>query len=172
MLSAVQQPVINPVRESIYVLGRYVRAQIAIAAILTVLYAIAFAAARVPLWPVIAVVGGLASFIPRFGSLVPLALASFAIAWVNWSLTHFLIAFAAWVVIQALEGFLITPRLLSKPLGLKPMPVFLALLAGSFFFGPIGLFLAVPLLAVAAVFYRYFRNREIRPTAAEPRKGN
>jgi len=33
------------------------------------------------------------------------------------------------------------------------------LLAGSFFFGPVGLILAVPLLAVAGVFYRYFRNR-------------
>ncbi len=152
------QPV-NPFRESAFVIGRYLRAQILIALVMTFLYAIAFAIARVPLWPLIAVIGGIATLIPRVGSLIPLALAAAAIAWVDWNLNHFLIALGLWVLIQALEGFFITPRLLSKPLGLRPLPVFLALLAGSFLFGPLGLFLAVPVLAVAAVFYRYFRNR-------------
>jgi predicted PurR-regulated permease PerM len=64
------------------------------------------------------------------------------------------------VLIQGLEGFVIAPQLLSKPLGLRPWPVFLALLAGSFFFGPIGFFLAVPILAVGAVFWRYFLNKK------------
>ncbi len=149
----------NPFRDSVYVLGRYLRAQLLISLILMALYAIAFAFTRVPLWPVIAVIGGLAFFIPRVGSLVPLALVAITIGWVDWNLERFLIAFAAWLAIQVLEGFFITPRLLSKPLGLRPLPVFLALLAGSFLFGPLGLFLAVPILAVAAVFYRYFQNR-------------
>ncbi len=148
----------NPFRESVYVVGRYLRAQVLIAIILAILYSIGFAIARVPLWPLIAIIGGFANFIPRVGSLVPLILVAISIGWVDWNLTHFLIAFTAWVVIQALEGFVITPRLLSRPLGLRPLPVFIALLAGSFLFGPIGLFLAVPVLAVAAVFYRYFRK--------------
>jgi predicted PurR-regulated permease PerM len=149
----------NPFRQSAFVLGRYVRAQLIIAGILAVLYAIAFGIARVPLWPVIALLGGLANFIPRVGSLIPLALAALAIAWADWNLNRFLIAFAGWVLIQGLEGFWITPHFLSKPLGLRPLPVFIALLAGSFLFGPIGLLLAVPVLAVAAVFYRHYRKR-------------
>jgi putative heme transporter len=149
----------NPFRESAFVLGRYVRAQLLIAAILAVLYAIAFGIARVPLWWLIALAGGAANFIPRVGSLVPIGLAALTIAWVDWNLNHFLIAFAGWILIQAIEGFWITPQLLSKPLGLKPLPVFVALIAGSLLFGPIGLFLAVPVLAVAVVFYRYFRKR-------------
>ncbi len=149
----------NPFRESVFVLGRYVRSQFLIACILAVLYAIGFAIARVPLWPLIAVAGGFATFIPRIGSLIPLILAAMTIGWVDWNLDRFLIAFAAWLLIQAVEGFFITPRLLSKPLGLRPLPVFVALLAGSFLFGPLGLFLAVPILAVGAVFYRYFRAR-------------
>ena len=148
-----------PIRDSVRVLGLYVRAQILIAVILTVLYAIGFAIARVPLWPVVAILGGLTSFIPRVGSLVPLALA--ALAWLlgDRNLMHLVIAFAAWVIIQAVEGFYLTPRLLSKPLGLKFIPVFLALLIGSIFFGPIGFLLAVPVLAVLNVFWRYFRDR-------------
>lgn len=148
----------DPVRESFRVLGLYIRAQFLIAGILTILYAIGFGIARVPLWPVIAIIGGLSTLIPRVGSLIPLGLAALAnlIGDRNW--THLAIAFGAWVVIQGLEGFFITPRLLSKPLGLKPLPVFLALLAGSFFFGPIGLLVAVPILAVAGVFWRYMKR--------------
>lgn len=152
-------PTDNPFRESVFVLGRYLRAQVVICAILTMLYAVAFGIARVPLWWLIAPLGGLANLIPRVGSLIPLGLAALTIGWVDWNLNHFLIAFAGWVVVQGLEGFWITPRLLSKPLGLRPLPVFIALLAGSFLFGPLGLFLAVPVLAVAAVFYHYFERR-------------
>jgi predicted PurR-regulated permease PerM len=70
------------------------------------------------------------------------------------------IAFGAWLVVQAVEGFVLQPVLLSKPLGLRALPVFLALLAGSLFFGPIGFVLAVPVLAVTNVFWRYFRGHD------------
>jgi predicted PurR-regulated permease PerM len=75
--------------------------------------------------------------------------------------TDLAIAFGAWLVVQALEGFVLQPVLLSRPLGLRALPVFLALLAGSFFFGPVGFLLAVPVLAVANVFWRHFRDRDL-----------
>jgi len=40
------------------------------------------------------------------------------------------------------------------------VPVFLALVVGGLFFGPIGFLLAVPILAVANVFWQYFRSRK------------
>lgn len=149
----------RPFRESARVLGIYLRAQIAIAVIVTILYAIGFGIAHAPLWPLIAVVSGLATLVPRFGSLVPLVLVALAMLFAQSDLTHFLIAFGTWVVVQAVEGFVLQPILLSKPLGLKAIPVFLALLVGGMFFGPIGFLLAVPVLAVANVFWRYFRDR-------------
>jgi predicted PurR-regulated permease PerM len=148
-----------PFRESFRVLGLYIRGQILIAAILTVLYAIGFGVAHVPLWPVIAVLGGLANFIPRIGSLIPLGLVALANLLGDRNLTHLMIACIAWIIVQILEGFFITPTLLGKPLGLRALPVFLALLAGGFFFGPIGVLLAVPILAVGMVFWRHFRSR-------------
>ncbi|HEY7302739.1 MAG TPA: AI-2E family transporter [Bryobacteraceae bacterium] len=148
----------GPVRESFRVLWFYIRAQFLIVLILTGLYAVGFGIARVPLWPVIAIIGGASTVIPRIGGLIPIALAAIANLIGDRNLTHLAIAFVAWVIIQALEGFFITPWFLSKPLGLRPLPVFLALLAGSFFFGPIGLLLAVPILAVAGVFWRYMRR--------------
>lgn len=158
-LSLTPRTVGSPFRESVRVLGLYVRAQLLIAVILTVLYAIGFAIAGVPWWPVIAVIGGLTSLIPHVGGLIPLALAAIADLLAGRDLTHFAIMFAAWLLIEVLEGFVITPRILSKPLGLRPLLVFAAVIAGSFLFGPLGFVFALPALAVIMVFWRYFQRR-------------
>ena len=150
----------EPVVQSVRVLGLFVRARILIAVIQTILFAIGFAFARVPLWPLIAIAGGLASFIPRIGVLVPLVLVAIADLFGGVDMLHWTYAFGVWFVILLFDEFYLTPRLLSKPLGLRPLPVFLALIAGSFFFGPIGFILAVPAVAIAAVFWRYFRDRQ------------
>jgi predicted PurR-regulated permease PerM len=152
------RPVDDPFRESLRVIWIYIRAQIVIAVVLTILYAVVFLIARVPFWPLIAFAGGVSSFITRVGSLVPLALAGIASLLGHRTLAEILIALGGWVLIQIAEGFYITPKILSKPLGLKALPVFLALLVGSIFFGPIGVLLAVPVLAVGLVFWRYFFN--------------
>ena len=71
----------------------------------------------------------------------------------------YLIVLGLWLLIQGIEFFVLLPRLISRPLGLKELPVFAALLLGSLVFGPIGLLLAVPVLAIGLVFWRHFRRR-------------
>jgi predicted PurR-regulated permease PerM len=158
-LPAPKRPVDEPFRESLRVLGVYLRAQVVIAIIVMLLYGVGFAFARVPWWPVIAVLGGFANFIPHVGPLVPLALVALANLIGDRNMSHLLIAFGVWAAVQLFATFFLTPRLLSRPLGLRPLPVFIALLAASLLFGPLGFFLAVPVLAVANVFWRYFRHR-------------
>ncbi len=153
-------PSSNPFRQSIRVLALYIRSQFIIAGIETVLYAVGLAIAHVPWWPAIALIGGFCSFIPTVGSLVPLSLIAITLLVGHRDWTAFALAFGVWLFIQALEGFVLQPVLLGKPLGLRALPVFLALLAGSFFFGPLGFILAVPVLAVANVFWRYFRDQK------------
>lgn len=150
----------NPIRDSVRALGLYIRSQIIIAIIDTVLYAIAFAIAGVPLWPLFAFIGGFCSFIPTFGSLIPLALVGISMVIAQNTWTQVAIAFGGWLFVQILDGFVLQPILLSRPLGLRALPVFLALIAGSLFFGPVGFLLAVPILAVANVFWRFYRDRE------------
>src|SRR5690242_21900752 len=109
-----------------------------------------------PLWYVVAIIAGACTVIPRIGSLIGLALAAIVSYFGDLSLTNCLIVFATWVVIQGVEGLYLTPKLLGRPLGLRPLLVCIALLLGSFFFRPIGFLLAVSRLAVAGVFWRYF----------------
>jgi predicted PurR-regulated permease PerM len=151
----------NPFRESVRVLGLYIRAQFLVAAIDVALYSVGFGLARVPLWPLWAIIGGFCSFIPSVGSLIPLILVTIADLVAQRSWTELAFAFGAWLAVQAIEGFVLQPILFSKPLGLRALPVFLALLLGSLAFGPIGLLLAVPVLAVANVFWRHFQQRKL-----------
>ncbi|HMF76587.1 MAG TPA: AI-2E family transporter [Bryobacteraceae bacterium] len=151
----------NPFRQSVRVLGLFIRSQLIIASIDTILYATGFAIAHVPWWPLFALIGGFCSFIPSIGSLIPLTLVGVTMLLADRNWTDLAIAFGAWLVVQVLEGFVLQPVLLSRPLGLGALAVFLALLAGSVFFGPVGFLLAVPVLAVANVFWRHFRDRDL-----------
>jgi predicted PurR-regulated permease PerM len=149
----------QPVRDSFRVLGIYARGQVLLCLIVGVLYAAAFWPIPVPYWYVIGVVGGCTAIIPRIGSLVPLGLAVLALDFGNAPFKRYLIVLGVWLLIQGIEFFVLLPRLISRPLGLKEMPVIAALLLGSLVFGPIGLLLAVPVLAIGLVFWRHFRRR-------------
>jgi predicted PurR-regulated permease PerM len=155
------QRIDNPFRESVRVLGLYLKGQVIIAVCVTVLYGVGFGVARMPFWYLIALLAGACNVIPRIGSLIGLAIAAVVAYFGDLSLTNFLIVFGTWVVVQGIEGFYLTPKLLGRPLGLRPLLVFFALLAGSLLFGPIGFLLAVPVLAVANVFWRFFRDRSV-----------
>ena len=146
----------NPFLESGRVLGIYVKAQVTIIGIVALMYAAGFALAHMPFWYVIAVLAGVCYAIPHFGSLIGLAIAGVAGFFGD---ANLLTVFATWVVVQGVEGFYLTPRLLGRPLGLRPLLVFVTLIAASFLFGPFGFLLAVPILAVGNVFWRYFRER-------------
>jgi predicted PurR-regulated permease PerM len=152
----------KPVRDSFRVLGIFIRGQVLLCLILAILYAAAFALLRVPYWYIIAPVGGLACVIPRIGSLIPLGLAVLALDPAEAGMRRIVILLAAWLLIQGIEFFVLMPRLISRPLGLKELPVLAALLFGSLIFGPIGLVLAVPVLAIGTVFWRHLRRRPTR----------
>jgi predicted PurR-regulated permease PerM len=67
------------------------------------------------------------------------------------SLGQALIAPASLIVLTTLEGHLITPTVIGRRLTLNPLAVFLAIAFWSWLWGPMGAFLAVPLLIVALV---------------------
>jgi predicted PurR-regulated permease PerM len=103
--------------------------------------------------------GGFASFIPGIGSLLPLGFAAVALAFAEAPAAHYLMLLGAWLVILIIEYFVLLPRFIGRPLGLKELPVLAALLLGSLVFGPIGFLVAVPVLAVGTVFWRHIRHR-------------
>ncbi|HVX66335.1 MAG TPA: AI-2E family transporter [Bryobacteraceae bacterium] len=139
-------------------LASYVVGQLVVSGLLTVLYAIGFALAGLPFWFLLAPLCGFLNVIPHFGPLIALG-AGFLVALVaRFDWTHLAILMGVYLIVFTLEGYVLTPLILGRRLRLRPLYVFLAVVAGGSMFGLLGLVLAVPALAVAAVVYRYFQR--------------
>jgi predicted PurR-regulated permease PerM len=148
------------VREIGRTLGHYFVGQAKIAGILAGLYATGFAISGVPQWPVVALFGGAMQFVPLLGPPLTLLIAALAVALGGGGLYNYLGVLITFVVAQAVEGFYLTPTILGRHTRLSPWAVFFGALLGGMLFGPLGLLLAVPVLAVAMVLWRAARRAE------------
>jgi predicted PurR-regulated permease PerM len=140
------------------ILESYVRGQLVIGTCMAGLYAVGFAALRVPAWAGIAAIAGVLNTIPYVGSTLGLLLATgFTLAegggW--WHVAGVVGVFA---VVQTIEAYLLTPRILGTRLNLHPMAVILGLLIGAKLFGLLGVILVIPTIAVAKVFLMFVRE--------------
>jgi predicted PurR-regulated permease PerM len=91
------------------------------------------------------------NYVPYIGPAI-VATVLFAVGLVAMpSLAQAALAPALFVAIATLEGHFITPSIVGKRLTLSPFLVFLALVFWTWLWGPIGAFLAVPLLIVSIV---------------------
>ncbi len=111
----------------------------------------------VPLVLPLAVLTFFGAFVPIIGAFVAGAFAVL-IALVSNSFTTALIVLAIVIAVQQLEGNVLQPIIQGRGLNLHAAVVILAVTAGSSLFGIIGAFLAVPVVALIAVFYRYGRD--------------
>ncbi len=108
----------------------------------------------VPLAFVLAVITFFAGFIPIVGAVTAGALAVI-IALVSNGLTNALLVLALIIAVQQLESNVLQPVLQSKAMNLHAAVVLLSVTLGSTLFGIIGAFLAVPVAATLAVWFRY-----------------
>ena len=98
-----------------------------------------------------AVLGFILNFIPYIGALIMEA-GLFMVGLVTFpTLTHALLAPLLFLALATLEGHFITPSIMGRRLTLNPLTVFLSLVFWAWLWGPVGAFLAVPLLIMALV---------------------
>lgn len=98
---------------------------------------------------------GLISFIPYFGMLIGFGIGlGLAIAQFD-SITMIGMVVAVFAIGQILEGYVLTPRMVGEQVGLHPVWIIFALLAGGALFGFLGIMLAVPVAAVIGVLIRF-----------------
>ncbi len=144
--------VVDVAREVDQVLGAFIRGQLIVMVILAVLYGVSYALLGVRLGVVIGIVAGLSSFIPYVGGAVALGLAVIMclLDWGGWlQLGGVVVVYS---LIQVLEGFVITPKIVGDKVGLSAVWVLFALVVGGDLFGFMGVLLSLPAAAVAKVF--------------------
>jgi predicted PurR-regulated permease PerM len=161
------------------VLGHFIRGQLIVMSILAVLYGGAYTLLGVRLAVPIGIAAGILNFVPYLGSAFALGagLLMSLIGGAGWGqLAGVAIAYA---VIQSLEGFVITPRVVGNAVGLRDVWVLLALFVGGELFGFLGVLLALPAAAVAKIFVaramEAYRSTELflagPPSQAPPPEG-
>jgi predicted PurR-regulated permease PerM len=90
-------------------------------------------------------------FIPYIGPAT-VVVVLFGVGLINFpTLTHALIAPLCFIALSTIEGNFITPTIVGRRLTLSPLAVFLSLIFWAWLWGPVGAFLATPLLIIILV---------------------
>ena len=140
------------------VISAYVRNQLVIALAMGVLYAIGFAILRVPLALTLGLISGLLNFVPYVGTLTGLVLAVSFSALNGAGIGRIIGILVVFGLVQSVEGYYLTPKLLGEKLNLHPLVVLLGLVVGGNLFGLVGIILAVPVIAATRVVLRFLEE--------------
>jgi predicted PurR-regulated permease PerM len=137
------------------VMGAFLRGQFLVMLALGLIYTLGLWAIGLDLAFVIGMLAGLLSIVPYLGTLVGVVAALIAASFQFQDLIHPLLALAVFGVGQTLEGMVLTPKLVGDKVGLHPVAVIFAVLAGGQLFGFLGILLALPVASALNVLLRY-----------------
>ena len=136
-------------------LSGFIRGQVTVAFLLGIIYAIALTIAGLNYGFLIGISAGILSIIPMVGSTIGL-LVSVAVAWFqSGELQYVFIIAAIFVIGQLVEGNVLSPKLLGDSVGLHPLWILFALMAGGSLLGILGMLIAVPVAAVIGVLVSF-----------------
>jgi predicted PurR-regulated permease PerM len=161
LLPRQQAPMIRRLaREIDDALAAFVRGQVMVCLVMAIYYATVLSLIGLDFGLLVGAVSGLITFIPFVGALVAFLL-SMGIGLVQflpnpWPLAGIL---GMYVFAQVAEGNVLTPKLVGDKVGLHPVWVIFAMLAGGSLFGFVGVLLALPAAAAAGVLVRYTLER-------------
>jgi len=143
-------------------LAGFVRGQVTVCLLLGLFYGLGLTLVGLESGFVVGFGTGLLSFVPYFGMLIGFAV-GIVIAVVQFGdpVSVGLVA-AVFLVGQFIEGNFVTPNLVGERIGLHPVWVIFALLAGGALFGFVGLLVAVPTAAVIGVLLRFSIDRYLK----------
>lgn len=142
-------------RETDEILGSFLRGQLLVMIALAVIYSTGLSIIGLKYAIAIGVVAGLVSFVPYLGFIFGILLAGLTVVGapdIWWMLGGIIITFS---VAQFIEGSLLTPKLVGDRIGLHPVIVIFAIVAGGQLFGFFGILLALPAAAALSVLVRF-----------------
>ncbi|MBB5014605.1 AI-2E family transporter [Rehaibacterium terrae] len=151
--------VVRLAAESDAVLGGFLRGQLSVMLALGAIYSLGLWLVGIELAFLIGMLAGLVSFVPYLGAFIGVAAGLVAALVQHGDLLHVVLVLVVFGVGQALESFLLTPWLVGDRIGLHPVAVIFAIMAGGQLFGFLGVLLALPVAAVAMVVLRWLHAR-------------
>ena len=148
--------------ESNAVLGGFLRGQMLGMVILGAIYAIGLWLTGLNSGLLIGFVAGLVAFVPFLGAAVGVIAAVVASLIQYGDASHLLWIALVFTVGQLIESYVLTPKLVGDRIGLHPVAVIFAIMAGGQLFGFIGVLLALPTAAVVNVLFKHMHLRYLK----------
>ena len=142
-------------RESDQMLAGFVRGQLSVMVVLGLIYGFGLWAIGLEVGLLIGMIAGLMSFVPYLGATVGITAALIAAGVQYGDVQHLLMVAGVFAVGQTIENFLLVPYLVGDRIGMHPVGVIFAIMAGGQLFGFLGVLLALPVAAVAMVLLRH-----------------
>jgi len=122
--------------------------------IMSSLYVVGFFFAKVPFWWLAGVLCGPFHLVPVIGTpiaaVIPISFQLIGGGGI-WEVVWVLVVIA---VVQLLESFYLTPKILGRELKLHPLVIVLVVLCGAILAGPIGALLAAPVAGIGMLVWR------------------
>lgn len=154
-----EQSTLRIVGECHSVLGAFVKGQFLVMILLGIVYAVGLQSVGLEVGLIIGMVAGLCSIIPYLGfgvGIIAAVIACFFQFGVDPK--HLLMVLAVFGVGQLIEGYILQPFLLGDKIGLSPVAVVFAVLAGAQLAGFVGMLIALPVAAIIVVLLKHARE--------------
>lgn len=136
------------------IIAGFIRGQLSVCIILGIFYSIGLKLVGLELGLLVGFIAGIISFIPYVGSITGFIIGCILAFAQYGDISHVIYVISVFMVGQFIEGNFLTPKLVGESVGLHPVWVMFALLAGGVLLGFLGLMLAVPLAAIIGVLVR------------------
>ncbi len=158
-------------KDIVYLLGEFVnimvaffRGQLVIASIQGVLFAVGFSFVGLKYGAVIGITLGFLNIVPYLGNIIGLATAlPIAFFQDGGGIGRVAAVLAVFALVQAIEGYFLTPKIMGDRTGLHPVVIIIAIFFwGTALSGISGMILAIPLTAFLVVFWRLAREKYVR----------
>ena len=146
-------------------LGGFFRGQLLVMVAQGVMYSIGLMLIGLDLGLLIGLLAGLVSIVPYLGSIIGISAGLIAAFFQFGDWLHILLVIVVFGVGQAIESTVLTPKLIGDRIGLHPVAVIFAVLAGGQLFGFTGVLLALPAAAILKVLlnrvHQSYRNSNL-----------
>lgn len=142
-------------------LGAWVRGQLTIMLVVAVLNAITYAIIGIPSPLALGIWSGLAEAIPYIGPVLGVLPGIFLALSEESILKLVLVVVLNFFLIQQVQNFYITPKVMGKVVGLSPVLIILAIMVGISLFGVIGAVIALPVAAIISVVVSDWPNLRV-----------
>lgn len=161
---SIEPVVVQLAMECDEVLSAFLRGQLLVMLALAVIYSTGLALVGLDLALLLGSIAGLLSIVPYLGVIVGIFSAGIAaiVQFHDW--IHVFYVVIVFLGAHLIENLILTPWLVGDRIGLHPVAVIFAVLAGGHLFGLMGILLALPVAAVIMVLVRHLKQRYVAST--------